>query len=601
MRFSLSLKSIYFLLLLLSFAGTVWAQEYKGDKIIPGTTKIEEFIQNSFAQVPFLRVGGIQSNLYHAITIENYGVEHSIGGFISIDYFDITMPDGVVLRYTFNPSEKKYLPNSDLWKNGGYGSSLSPLLIYLNSTLSNSITPSITLKNDRYQIYLNSNPFEGKIIQNERYGLIQPRSLDQYGAEINGSERFWLVNGSDVDVSDEVIANVMRARPTVTLSPQSLEITGWVRQVELIREDYSILRGQNQSTPNTNSSNQEISNNESVEDYNQDYKNSNSQSTERDVFGNPVKSTSNTGITNRTSQTSAMEDYNAQRKKEIDDYNANILSEAQNIANQDIEGEIKQAMSKIDNGTYSSPEAMMKTGMSIMNMASNAGQVYTGAALTGVGIVSGILEGAAKAKAAKEANEERARQRELAEAREKEIRQAVKNARLSLFSHFKNGELPVSSTSSLTQNLYYFVYAYQSNEMFQDRPSVVLSNVFAIGKYPDGTWPMKTKVAEEIMSVSPLNEILAGPYQTLYEANLKYKMFSDNMNRVSLNAKSIKIEGFNPHDEDELISASTPTVDFWGNPIGNTVTPKEIIKPKSTEKVELDYWGNPIKKKGNNR
>jgi hypothetical protein len=139
------------------------------------------------------------------------------------------------------------------------------------------------------------------------------------------------------------------------------------------------------------------------------------------------------------------------------------------------EGEIKQAMSKIDNGTYSSPEAMMKTGMSIMNMASNAGQVYTGAALTGVGIVSGILEGAAKAKAAREANEERERQRKLAEAREKEIRQAVKNARLSLFSHFKNGELPVSSTTSLTQNLYYFVYAYQSNEMLQDRASVVLS------------------------------------------------------------------------------------------------------------------------------
>ena len=327
-------------------------------------------------------------------------------------------------------------------------------------------------------------------------------------------------------------------------------------------------------------------------------KSSSDRPVQRDVFGNPISnSTSNSA--SPQAQTNPTEDYNAIRKREIDNYNAKILSEAQNIANRDIEAEMKQSLSKIDKGVYANPQAMMKAGMNLMNAATSASDVYTGAALSGVGIVTGILEGAAKAKAAKEANEERERQRKLAEAREREIRQAFKSARLSLFSHFKNGELPLTGTSSMTQNLYYFVYAYKESELQQNQANVTLTNVFAIGKYPDGTWPMKTRIIEQINALTPLNEILVGPFQTLYEANLNHDLFTQNMNKVSLVANLITIEGFNPHPEDELTSSSSPKIDFWGNSIENNTNTKEVIKSEPANKVELDYWGNPIKNKAN--
>src|SRR5690606_877288 len=79
---------------------------------------------------------------------------------------------------------------------------------------------------------------------------------------------------------------------------------------------------------------------------------------------------------------------------------------------------------------------------------------------------------------------ERERQKKLEEERRKTARQ-------NMFKAYPAGELPNSSANRKDEMLYYFAYTYSEAELKRDYPNAVLSNVFSVGKYPDGTWILK--------------------------------------------------------------------------------------------------------------
>lgn len=332
-------------------------------------------------------------------------------------------------------------------------------------------------------------------------------------------------------------------------------------------------------------------------DQQQSFQQNSNHSTQLDFWGNPVKA-SKTSLANSTTGQSAMEvksnntyqqqmqlrEDNAAKKaaweqeealkrQKVDDYNANLVGQSNDVYQQslNIDKDMNEALSQISPETYGDPKKMIQTGMSLLSTANgNLGQAYTGAALSGVGLAAGLLGDLAKAKAKKEAAAERARIRKEAEAKKKAIRESIKKARLAVFKGYPQGELPLSSTASKGNNLYYFVYAYNQDQLLQDNPKVkTTNNVFAIGKYPDGTWPMKTKIESEINALTPLKETICGPFYSLSEANSVYQSFLSYLDKTNMGIDAISYEGFNAHSETENLKQTAPKLDFWGNPIKN--------------------------------
>jgi hypothetical protein len=318
------------------------------------------------------------------------------------------------------------------------------------------------------------------------------------------------------------------------------------------------------------------------------------QPTQLDFFGNPVKNDASGKSTvtygsmevennstykqqmqlrqNNANAKAAWEQQEAERRQAIDNHNNTIMQQSNTIYQQslNIDRDMNDALSQISPETYGDPKAMIQTGMNLLSTANgNLGQAYTGAALSGVGLAAGLLGDLAKAKAKKEAAAERARIRKEAEAKKQAIRESIKKARLAVFEGYPQGELPLSSTASKGSNLYYFVYAYKQDQLLLDNPIVKATNVFAIGKYPDGTWPMKTKIESELNSLTPLKETICGPFYSLSEANSVYQSFLSYADKTNMGIDTISYEGFNAHSETENVQQTTPKLDFWGNPIKN--------------------------------
>ncbi|MFC4720692.1 hypothetical protein ACFO5O_00045 [Geojedonia litorea] len=312
-------------------------------------------------------------------------------------------------------------------------------------------------------------------------------------------------------------------------------------------------------------------------DQQQSLQQNSNQSTQLDFWGNPV-TTNNSNVTttnsgnNNAAKKAAWEQEEALKRQRVDNYNANLIEQSNDIYQQSlsIDKDMNDALSQISPETYGDPKAMIQTGMNLLNTANgNLGQAYTGAALGGVGLAAGLLGDLAKAKAKKEAAAERARIRKEAEAKKQAIRESIKKARVAVFNGYPQGELPLSSTTSKGNNLYYFVYAYNQDQLMLDNPKVKATNVFAIGKYPDGTWPMKTKLESEINALTPLNETICGPFYSQSEASSVYQSFVSYLDKTNMGMDTISYEGFNAHSETENLQQSAPKLDFWGNPIKN--------------------------------
>ncbi len=289
----------------------------------------------------------------------------------------------------------------------------------------------------------------------------------------------------------------------------------------------------------------------------------------------------------------------AARRVQVDNYNNELVQQGNKIYQQslDIDREMKKSLSNISSETYADPRAMINAGMSMLSSANgNMGQAISGAALSGVGIASGILDGLAKNKAKKEAAAERRRQIAAAEARKKEIRESIRKARIAVFNGYPQGELPISTTKSAGNNLYYFVYAYQPNSLLDDQPVVTLTKPFAIGKYPDGTWPMKTKISNQIQGITPLEEVMVGPMYSLAEANNIHNTFLNYLSGTAMGTSFLEFEGINPQPESPEGISSGPAIDFWGKPMDSSSNSEPNNSNNPSQNIELDFWGNPIKK-----
>lgn len=174
-----------------------------------------------------------------------------------------------------------------------------------------------------------------------------------------------------------------------------------------------------------------------------------------------------------------------------------------------------------------------------------------------------------------------------------------------IYNRYPSGELPTSATKVNTNKLYYFIYAgtigsYTGNEIFNGEAIEYVSNVFAIGQYPDGTWPMKTTIESEVRTLTNGRGVIHGYFTSEKEAQIALNRFKSEIINAGMKINNITYEGKNAKIQQNQTDNSQQALDYWGNPIKKTNTSQSkqtTTQPKQqhTNKPKLDYWGNPIK------
>lgn len=148
---------------------------------------------------------------------------------------------------------------------------------------------------------------------------------------------------------------------------------------------------------------------------------------------------------------------------------------------------------------------------------------------------------------------ERQRRQRLARIRQQEenARQdALAKQRAEYFYALPSNELPYNGINSSHNKLYYFFYHYTGG--LRDLENINVSNVFAIGQYPDGSWPDSKEIMEDIYKVSidprkytNVYHDIVGYFQSESEALSAYTAFKNKLNALDLHVKSLYYQGEN--------------------------------------------------------
>lgn len=192
----------------------------------------------------------------------------------------------------------------------------------------------------------------------------------------------------------------------------------------------------------------------------------------------------------------------------------------------------------------------------------------------------------------REAERERAEQ-ERAEAQRRAERQARSERRSALLKRHPAATLPTSATRTGTNKLFYFAYAAEG-DLADESARLHLSNVFAIGQYPDGTWPLPDAVHADIARLSPASEVVHGPYTTEDEALQAWATLRDGARAAAMAVSELRYDGRNAQVVQQVRRDAGPALDFWGNPVAADT--KTTAPAAAADKPALDYWGNPTTK-----
>lgn len=162
--------------------------------------------------------------------------------------------------------------------------------------------------------------------------------------------------------------------------------------------------------------------------------------------------------------------------------------------------------------------------------------------------------------------------------------------RKDLIKKYPDGKTPLSYEAKNSSEVYFFVYSYKESTLENDNPTIYISNVFALQKYADGTWPFKTSLMQKIAKENKdLEFILSGFYESKTEAVQQHQYFASgaNSSAFAINGISFEIK--------KTSETSDSQTDFWGNPNKN-VAPKPTT---NNNNAKTDFWGNPIKSLSN--
>jgi hypothetical protein len=196
--------------------------------------------------------------------------------------------------------------------------------------------------------------------------------------------------------------------------------------------------------------------------------------------------------------------------------------------------------------------------------------------------------------AAAEATAEQAR-REAAAAELRAQKTRLIAARKDFVAKLPNGKTPLSYQAKEATEVYFFTYSYQAATLENDAPIIYISNVFAVAKYGDGTWPFKSNLITNIAKTNKgLDLILSDYYLSKNQAEEQQRLLVRAANSYDFSVQPISYAGIKSSGNTEA------KADYWGNATnkGDVKSNSETKnKPASANSADgLDFWGNPTTK-----
>lgn len=197
-----------------------------------------------------------------------------------------------------------------------------------------------------------------------------------------------------------------------------------------------------------------------------------------------------------------------------------------------------------------------------------------------LGAISADIEAKKKER---EAREELERQKAAHLAKLKaERKRMLTELRTDLIARFKEGSLPLTSSRLKEQEIYYFVYAYDPSAISSDKPQLYVSNVFPIGRYNDGTWPLKNIITKAITPLTPYKEVLHGYYTSRSEAEGMRKGMIEVFQKTGGVVSAVSYKG------KPVATTRTTDDDYWE--MGDK-KPAASKKPVAkTSEQNNDFW-----------
>lgn len=207
------------------------------------------------------------------------------------------------------------------------------------------------------------------------------------------------------------------------------------------------------------------------------------------------------------------------------------------------EAGIEAMASGFSSGTMGSNGLLSGSKEFIEGVAKATGSVDAtigaGVLAVGASIFSSAKKDKAQREAAERAEAERRRleeQREAERKRREAERERLRQEAFALLISQRHtilntfGEqipIPLSTTNVESDIIYYFIYAYEPTIFEKKNAKVYVSNVFAIARYNDGTWPYQSKIENEIKDLTPYAELMHGYYLDAATAKEMQKGFVD--------------------------------------------------------------------------
>jgi hypothetical protein len=200
----------------------------------------------------------------------------------------------------------------------------------------------------------------------------------------------------------------------------------------------------------------------------------------------------------------------------------------------------------------------------------------------GVQLIGGIIN---SAKAKKEEKEAKAALEAARKSQEAEILAAKQKARTDLrnllLKSFPNGGTPLTAHKISAPQVYLFGYIVDKSLLNSEKAEVTLSNIFPIVQYSDGTFPLKTVVANKLKGLGRGDIVLVGFYADKISADQMRTAFIRMAQQSELGVRTIALKSVGSSNA----SATSLSQDFWEN------GKKERQVTDSTKKKD-SFWNN---------
>lgn len=218
--------------------------------------------------------------------------------------------------------------------------------------------------------------------------------------------------------------------------------------------------------------------------------------------------------------------------------------------------------------------------------------------VNGVGSILSFID-EIDAEAERKRQAELQRQRQLEEIRQREEKARLEklriiNSRKEVLSRIPKAKMPLTYPAVNNNEVYFFAYYSTTASLESNNPEISVTNVFAVSKYSDGSWPLQNRLTDKITYSTKYAGIqLAGYYITRSEAEA-----ARNNLIIQARANAINTANIQYSEKTVATNANSGSSDFWetnynkqNNSNNDTNTPTE----EKPAKPVLDFWDNPIK------